>query len=419
MRRHVPLSAGLATATALTLLAGQVCAADLSTYIGAGSTLCEYSSGWQLSTVPNPFSGQIAFATQLGDSLRVKLPKNTSSITYIGYKDTAPALFSACLDCDGVNQANRKEVFVKYNGTTSSGGTAAPFFSFRDLNPAIPHIFTATNLWDSSLGAQARTSFAGLIIAIVNGTVLEAPGAPPSSPGQGDSVPSVTPSVSPSPSSSSSAAQTPTSLSSTTPSVTSRPNDWAASSTSPPNTASRTNSLPAGALPSTLSSGQQPGPTTTPGSAAGSDHKGLSTGLIALIAVLATLGGLSVAVLAGVLVWRKRNTGSRGMLPLGDNDHGSSMAAIEPYFLTTSDAAAITSDRAGRPSSPNFFAAQPFGAQDGWTSRPSSIRIVQPAAEQNPFVDDAGVEEVPRRQTSSPASPWLLRTPRDSFSSTR
>ena len=156
--------------------------------------------------------------------------------------------------------------------------------------------------------------------------------------------------------------------------------------------------LPPGLIPSTAIGGQSTpglGPGTTANDAA---TRGLSSDIIALIATFSTLGGLGIVALIAYLVWRKlRDNGMRGMSRLSERGSGgSSPAVIEPYMLSTPtmmnsvDNGGLTQlpVRPGRPTSPNFFVAQPFGAQNDYQgSQPVSLSVysTQPATAYDPF----------------------------------
>lgn len=184
-------------------------------------------------------------------------------------------------------------------------------------------------------------------------------------------------------------------------------------------------SLDPGKLQPTNTSPQGTGPSAT------NDHSArrLAPGIIAIIAVFSALGAL--ALLAGlVFVIRKRQQVQhlRGMAPLRE-DNGSPLPAITtPYFLSDNRftlAANYDQDiysagaqaAAGRPTTPNFFTASPFGGG-------------QPEATQNPFLGK--IDYIPARFRKLTAwldnavvssfhppaqrvpSPWVSRTPRSS-----
>lgn len=58
---------------------------NVTTTIAVDSALCNYSGGWQLQAVSNPFGSQVAFANQLGDQLQVNLPRKRADAVIRDY----------------------------------------------------------------------------------------------------------------------------------------------------------------------------------------------------------------------------------------------------------------------------------------------------------------------------------------------
>ncbi|THH10535.1 hypothetical protein EW145_g1249 [Phellinidium pouzarii] len=124
----------------------------------------KYSQGWNRSMSSLAIGGSFHIANHVGDLVSFSLPANAVAIYYVGYQQSAGALYEACLDCSTQGTGNANVIDAFNNASRSTAPTL--LYEDTNLDPSVLHTFALSNLADARFRNTSTITLDAFIVTV-------------------------------------------------------------------------------------------------------------------------------------------------------------------------------------------------------------------------------------------------------------